>query len=82
MATNNDIKDLFDRYIKIEHEIKLLQQDKKELLAEYKDKINPKSFQSALRAVKIISGVKPENKQEFDQALSVLEKKLTIEHIE
>ena len=82
MATNNDIKDLFDRYVRIEHEIKLLQQDKKELLAEYKDKINPKSFQSALRAVKIISGVKPENKQEFDQALAVLEKKLTIENIE
>ncbi len=82
MATNNDIKDLFSRYIKLEHEIKLLQKDKKELLAEFKDRIEPRSFQAALRAVKIISKVKPEEKQGFDQILHILEKQICIEHIE
>ena len=82
MATNSDIKDLFDRYVRIDGEIKMLQQDKKDLLAEYKDKIHPRAFQSALRAMKIISSVKPENKNEFDQVLLVLEKNMTIEHVE
>lgn len=82
MATNNDIEELFSRYARIEHEIKLLQEDKKNLLAEFKDKIDPRAFQSALRAVKIMSKVKPENKQEFDQALHILEKQLCIEHVE
>jgi uncharacterized protein (UPF0335 family) len=69
MATNDDIKILLDRYMRIEGEIKLLQDDKKELLAEFKDKIDPKAFQ-------------PQEKQEFDQALHVLEGALSIEHID
>ncbi len=36
MATNADIQDLFDRYTRIENEIKLLQDDRKQLLAEFK----------------------------------------------
>ena len=82
MAINNDIEELFSRYVRIEHEIKLLQEDKKSLLAEFKDRIDPKSFRSALRAVKIIAKVKPEDKQEFDQVLHILEKQICIEHIE
>ncbi len=82
MATNDDIKTLLERYMKIEAEIKLLQDDKKDLLAEFKDKIDPKAFQSALRAAKIISKVKPQERQEFDQALHVLEDVLCIEHID
>lgn len=82
MATNDDIKALLDRYMRIEGEIKLLQDDKKELLAEFKEKIDPKAFQAALRAAKIISKVKPQEKQEFDQALHVLEGALSIEHID
>ena len=65
----------------IENEIKLLQDDKKELLEKYKEKIDPKAFSSALRAAKIASKIKPQDKQEFDQALHILEDILTIEHI-
>lgn len=82
MATNEDIKDLLRRYLNIENEIKLLQEDKKQLLGEYKEKIDTKAFQSALRAAKIISKVKPDAKQEFDQALDILESALSIEHID
>ena len=53
MPTNNDIKELFDRFIRIENEIKLLQDDKKSLLEEFKDRIGPASFRAALRAAKI-----------------------------
>jgi len=81
MATNKDIKELLEKYMSIENEIKLLQDDKKELLAGYKEKIDPKAFSSALRAAKISSKVNPQDKQEFDQALNVLENIFTIEHI-
>ena len=70
------------RYLNLENEIKLLQDDKKQLLAEYKDRVDPKAFQSALRAAKIITKVKPQDRTEFDQALEVLEGALTIEHID
>tara|TARA_Y100000114_G_scaffold151077_1_gene167304 strand:+ start:342 stop:590 length:249 start_codon:yes stop_codon:yes gene_type:complete len=82
MATNQDIKTLFNRYVTIEQEIKLLQEDKKQLLAEFKDKVDPRAFQSALRTAKIIAKVKPDEKQEFDQTLHILEKAMCIEHID
>ena len=80
MATNQEIKELLERYLRLENEIKLLQDDKKQLLAEFKDRVDPKAFQSALRAAKIIAKIKPESKQEFDQALNILEGALTIEY--
>lgn len=82
MATNQDIQDLFERYMRVESEIKLLQEDKKQLLAEFKDRIDPKAFQSALRAVKIISKIKPDEKQDFDQSMLILEKVMCLEHID
>jgi uncharacterized protein (UPF0335 family) len=82
MATNQDIQELFERYMRVEAEIKLLQDDKKQLLAEFKDRIDPKAFQSALRAVKIISKVKPDEKQDFDQSMLILEKVMCVEHVD
>ena len=82
MATNQDIQELFERYMRVESEIKLLQDDKKQLLAEFKDRIDPKAFQSALRAVKIISKVKPDERQDFDQSMMILEKVMCLEHVD
>ena len=82
MATNNDISSLFERYTRIEHEIKLLQSDKKQLLLEFKDKIDPRAFQSALRAAKIKAKIKPQEKTEFEQILHILENQLCIENLE
>jgi len=82
MATNQDIQELFERYMRVESEIKLLQDDKKQLLAEFKDRIDPKAFQSALRAAKIISKVKPDEKQDFDQSMLILEKVMCLEHVD
>ena len=66
----------------IENEIKLLQDDKKQLLTEFKDRIDPKAFSAALRAAKIKAKLKPQEVQDFDQALVVLENELCIEHID
>lgn len=82
MATNNDISELYDRYTRVENEIKLLQEDKKQLLAEFKDRVDPKAFQAALRSAKIKAKLKNTEVTEFDQALEILEKELCIEHID
>ena len=82
MATNQDIQELFERYMRVDSEIKLMQEDKKQLLAEFKDRIDPKAFHSALRAVKIIAKVKPDEKQDFDQSMLILEKVMCLEHID
>ena len=82
MATNADINELFERYTTIENEIKLLQEDKKQLLAEFKDRVDPKAFQSALRSAKIRARLQPGDVQDFDTALHLLEKELCIEHID
>jgi len=82
MTTSNDISDLFERYSRIENEIKLLQDDKKQLLSEFKDRIDPKAFQSALRSAKIKAKLKAREVQDFDQILEVLEKSLCVDQID
>ena len=82
MATNEDVRSLFERYTRIENEMKLLQEDKKLLLAEFKEKVGPKAFQAALRAAKASAKLKPEERNEYDQVLSVVEKELCIEHVD
>ena len=82
MATSNDIKDLFEKYVRIEHEIKLLQDDKKELLSGFKDKVDPKVFQSALRAAKSKTKLNAGARQEFDNVMLQIEAQLSIENID
>lgn len=82
MATIADINELFERYTRIENEIKLLKDDKKQLFAEFKDRVDPKAFQSALRSAQIKARLKTGEVQDFDQALLILEKELCIEHID
>ena len=82
MTINDDISVLFERYTRIENEIKLLQDDKKQLLAEFKDRIDPKAFQSALRSAKIKAKLKANEVEDFDQILEVLEKSLCVDHLD
>ena len=82
MATTNDVKDLFEKYVRIEHEIKLLQDDKKELLSNFKEKVDPRVFQSALRAAKMKSKLKQSARDEFDNVMLEIEKQLTVESVE
>ena len=82
MATNNDIVELFERYSRVENEIKLLQADKKELLAEFKEKVDPKTFQAALRAAKSVSKLKSTERSDFDQIMEILQSHLCSEHID
>ena len=82
MATQKEIRELFERYKTIENEISILREDKKVLLKEFKEKIEPSTFQAALRMIKIKSRVKPDQKMDFETALEVLSNDLTIEDLD
>jgi len=79
--TNNDVKELFDRYMNIENEIKLLQEDKKQVLAEFKDRVEPKVFRAALTAARNKAKLKPHETTEYDQVVVLLENELCVDHI-
>ena len=79
--TNSDIKELFARYMNIENEIKMLQEDKKQVLAEFKDRVEPKVFRAALSAAKTKAKLKTHEANEYDQVMNILEDQLAIDHV-
>ena len=55
MADKKLIHELVEKILRIEGEVSLLQDDKKLLLSEYKEKIDIKVFNAALRVARIKS---------------------------
>ena len=82
MIGKEELQELLERYNRIEGEIKLLQEDKKNLLAEFKDKLSPKAFKAALQTAKICAKLSPEERNEYDSALDVIENNVSIEHLD
>lgn len=71
MSKQDDIKDLVEKITNIDNEIKLLQEDRKTLLEDYKDKLDLKAFKAALRIVKVRENVNDQN--ELDSILDILD---------
>lgn len=69
--TSETVRELVEKITQIDNEIKLLQEDRKEVLEEYKDKLDLKAFKAALRIVKLRENV---DSTELDNILEVLEK--------
>ena len=82
MATKEVVLELVERLLKIENELKLLQEDRKILFAEYKDKLDVKVFKAALRIAKIKSGLGEVSEAELENILGTVEDKLTIDFVE
>ena len=78
---NDDVKDLFGQYMRIENEIATLRDDRKEVLANFKDRVSPKVFRTALAAAKGKAKLKPHESNEFDQVMMLLEDELCIDHV-
>ena len=64
------VAELVERLTTLNNEIKLLQTDKRELLAEYKDKLDVKAFKAAMRITKMIEEV---DEAQLDNMLLVME---------
>ena len=70
MANNEVVKELINRINQIYNEIKLLQEDRKTVLEDYKDRLDIKAFKAAMRIVKLRESV---DGSELDQIIDALE---------
>ena len=68
--TKDVVRELVGKITQIDNEIKLLQTDRKEVLDEYKDKLDLKAFKAALRIVKLRENI---DQFELDNILLVLD---------
>ena len=71
------VLELVTRILEIENEIKLLNEDKRLLLDEYKNKVDLKAFRAALRIAKIRSKL-GDSEIMLDQYMDDVTKKITI----
>ena len=74
------VKELVDRLTRIESEQKLLAEDKKHLIAEYKDKLDVKAVQAAIRVAKIKAKLDTSD-QEFDNIMSTVNVSLSLDNV-
>jgi|APGre2960657373_1045057.scaffolds.fasta_scaffold90470_2 hypothetical protein len=70
MSNQEVVKELVEKLRNVDNEIKLLQEDRKELLEEYKEKLDLKAFKAALRIVKARENV---DQNELENILDVIE---------
>ena len=78
MANKELIHELIDRILTIEGEITLLQEDKKAVLYEHKEKLDLKAFNAALRVARIKSKLNAVSDAEFEDMLENAEDKICI----
>jgi len=82
MRMNNEtVKELVERLTRIESEQKLLTEDKKHLIAEYKDKLDVKAVQAAIRVAKIRAKLDTSD-QEFDNIVQTVNGSLCLNNVE
>ena len=75
------VKELVERLTRIESEQKLLTEDKKHLIAEYKDKLDVKAVQAAIRVAKIRAKLDTSD-QEFDNIMTTVNGSLSLDSVE
>jgi uncharacterized protein (UPF0335 family) len=64
------VKELIEKITQIDNEIKLLQEDRKTVLDDYKEKLDLKAFKAAMRIIKVRESV---DGSELDNYLDILE---------
>jgi uncharacterized protein (UPF0335 family) len=62
----------------LEHEIKTLQENRKEILDEYKDKIDLKVFNAALKIARIKAKLAQTSDESLDEVLDAVEDKICV----
>ena len=79
MVESDIVTELVERLTRIENELKLLQEDRKVLFDEYKEKLDLKAFKAAVRIAKIKSKLGETSEVELENMLDTVENKLTVE---
>ena len=71
------VLELVERLIVVENEIKLLQEDRRNLFDEYKEKLDVKAVKAAIQIAKIKSRL-GDSESEVDRILEDVESKITL----
>tara|TARA_Y100001937_G_C6986974_1_gene270334 strand:- start:120 stop:353 length:234 start_codon:yes stop_codon:yes gene_type:complete len=71
------VLELVERLINVENEIKLLQEDKRNLFDEYKEKLDVKAVKAAIQIAKIKSRL-GDSEIEVDRILEDVESRITL----
>ncbi len=74
--SNNQLQDFIEKLKRIEGEIQLLNEEKKELFADYKEQFDPKVLREAVRSVKARLKL-GDSVIQLDQIVAELEKTYT-----
>ena len=72
------LNELVDRLLNIENEMNVLRDDKKNLLAEFKEKLDIRSVQAAMRIAKIKMKLPETSDETLDSMIANIEKKITV----
>ena len=81
MAVKEVVVELVGKLLLIENEMTTLREDRKELLAGYKDKLDIKALQAAIRVAKIKAKLRDMSETEFDNMLDTVEDKICVEFV-
>jgi len=78
MTDKEIIHELVEKVLDMEHEIKTLQENRKEILDEYKDKIDLKVFNAALKIARIKAKLAQTSDESLDAVLDAVEDKICV----
>ena len=71
------LAEFIEKWIRIENEVKLLAEERKELVSDYKDKLDVKAVQAALRIVKMKARLDVSD-EELENIVSALERHVSL----
>jgi len=71
------LTEFVEKYIRIENEQKLLAEDRKQLIADFKDRLDVKAVQAGMRIVKMRARLEISD-EELDNMLLALERKMSV----
>tara|TARA_Y100000310_G_scaffold336215_1_gene420169 strand:+ start:339 stop:578 length:240 start_codon:yes stop_codon:yes gene_type:complete len=75
---STDVQELIERLTRVENEMKLLQDDKKVLFEEFKNKLDVKAFKAAVQIAKIRSKLGDSEEGQLDQMFEIVSKNISI----
>lgn len=78
MASKETIHELVAEVMGLENEIKTLQETRKEVLDSYKDRIDIKVFNAALKVARIKAKLAATSDESFDEILQSVEDKICV----
>jgi len=78
MPDKEVVHELVEKVLELEHEIKTLQETRKDVLDEYKDRVDLKVFNAALRIARIKAKLATTSDESLDEVLDAVEDKICV----